>query len=165
MGAFARHQIAAAKLSVFLGLHIPGCDGDAIAVLLHGGDFEAAEHLGADLLGAGAQDGLQARLADEQAAAGTELLDALVQAGDEGGQFAAGQRFHADDGAVGQELLGRLLAHLALDPGGTEQFEGSHMEEGRPWHGRGLLQPLDDKGRDALASQEHGRGEADQSAP
>ena len=64
-------------------------DGHAVGVLLDADDLVPVEHARAGLGGARAQDRLQARLADEQAAARAQRLDPFVQAGDEPGELAA----------------------------------------------------------------------------
>jgi hypothetical protein len=75
------------------------------------------------------QDGLQAGLRDEKPAAGAQaVIDPDVQAGDDVRQLPAGERVHAYDRALGNELQLRLALDVLLDPDGPQQLQGSQVK-------------------------------------
>jgi hypothetical protein len=70
-----------------------------------------------------AQDRLEPRLRDEQAAARTERFDTRVEAADDVRELPAREAVHGDDRALGKKLFLRLALDLVLYTGKAKQLE------------------------------------------
>jgi hypothetical protein len=162
VGTVGAEQIPSAQLALLAGLDVLRRQGDAVRVLLDPDRLVAVEHLCAGRFGAAAQDRLETGLGDEQPPAGTERIDALVEARDDVGELLAGERVHDDQRAFRLELLARLLAHLVLDAGRAEHLERAHVEEGGARKLRAAAQTLHCERGDSVLRQEHRGRQADQ---
>ncbi len=161
VGAFAADEIGPAQHVLSAAVHVSDGDVHAVVVLGDRHHFPAIDQRRAHFLRPPAKDRLQARLAHEPAAAGTELVDSFIQRRDQVRQMSPGQGLHGDDGGVGRELAQGLGADLILDGRLPEQLECAHVEEGRPRQSRGNLQLFQGDRRHAVAGEEHGGGQSD----
>jgi hypothetical protein len=115
--AVGPHEVAGAQPLLDAAVDVPHDHRHTIVVLLDGGDLGPVHHPCPCSGRPASQDGLQAGLRDEQTAARAQpVIDPDVQAGDDVRQLPAGERVHAHDRALGNELQLRLALDVLLDP-------------------------------------------------
>ena len=135
-----------------------------VALLFEGDEIRGEAELGAEFLGLGPQQRFEEALRDEDALAGADVANALVQVGNEVAELLAGKRFDGHDGAVLDELLVGFVAHDLFD---ADRAQDLHRALGDLRRARMDCRPAmmfdGECGNPVMAEQQRG-GHADEAA-
>ncbi len=162
MTAIRRDQVLTSHFPLLAVREILRRNADTALVLLNTYDLGPLDQARPGRQRTRAQDGFETGLIQVQAAARAQSFDALIQAGHDVRQLAAGHPVHGHDGPFGNEVLGRLLADLVLDTEGTEQLKRAHVKECRARQRGAGCQSLDGYGAHSTLGEERGRAQTNQ---
>src|SRR5690606_25887105 len=110
-----RDHVIRANHAFLAAVEIADDGADAFTVVPEARHLRAIAQLGAELLGAPAQNRLEHVRVDEEAARGAAAVDARIEIRDEPRQLLAGQRLDGHDAALGIVGLARFLPRLGLE--------------------------------------------------
>ena len=164
MRAVGGDHVACANGGGLAGIAMLDVRRDARVILLEGRHLRGETQIGAEFFRALLEKRLQQALGNEHALAGTQVADTFIEVRDVVGDFFAGQRFHAHDRAILDELLGRPPAHDLFHAHRSEDFHGALGDLRGARMDGGSAMMLHHQRAHAVVAEQHRARHADQAA-